>query len=396
MDHRAFSVAGVDCFVGSAGIKKTGMKDMVVLLLAEGTQVAAVFTQNQFCAAPVQLSRELLQEGKAIRALVINRGNANAGMGEKGLKDAKAIAQEVEQVFALPPKSVLSFSTGVILEPLPVDKMKDALYQLENATWDQVAESIMTTDTVPKIYGEELVLAGKKVKIAAVAKGSGMIHPNMATLLSFMATDVKIERIFLQKIIKEISSRSFNCISVDGDTSTNDSFVLIATGTAGVEIKDEKSADYDLLKEALQRGALHLAKAIVQDGEGATKFICIKVKKARSVAEAKRVGFIIARSPLVKTAFFASDANLGRILCAIGNSAIENLDIHALRVWLGDILVVEKGGRALNYEESQGIKVMAQKEITITVDLARGSEEATLYTCDLSYDYVKINAEYRT
>ncbi len=396
MDHRAFSVAGVDCFVGSAGIKKTGMKDMVVLLLAEGTQVAAVFTQNQFCAAPVQLSRELLQEGKAIRALVINRGNANAGMGEKGLKDAKAIAQEVEQVFALPPKSVLSFSTGVILEPLPVDKMKDALYQLENATWDQVAESIMTTDTVPKIYGEELVLAGKKVKIAAVAKGSGMIHPNMATLLSFMATDVKIERIFLQKIIKEISSRSFNCISVDGDTSTNDSFVLIATGTAGVEIKDEKSADYDLLKEALQRGALHLAKAIVQDGEGATKFICIKVKKARSVAEAKRVGFIIARSPLVKTAFFASDANLGRILCAIGNSAIENLDIHALRVWLGDILVVEKGGRALNYEEAQGIKVMAQKEITITVDLARGSEEATLYTCDLSYDYVKINAEYRT
>lgn len=396
MDHRAFSVAGVDCFVGSAGIKKTGMKDMVVLLLAEGTQVAAVFTQNQFCAAPVQLSRELLQEGKAIRALVINRGNANAGMGEKGLKDAKAIAQEVEQVFALPPKSVLSFSTGVILEPLPVDKMKDALYQLENATWDQVAESIMTTDTVPKIYGEELVLAGKKVKIAAVAKGSGMIHPNMATLLSFMATDVKIERIFLQKIIKEISSRSFNCISVDGDTSTNDSFVLIATGTAGVEIKDEKSADYDLLKEALQRGALHLAKAIVQDGEGATKFICIKVKKARSVAEAKRVGFIIARSPLVKTAFFASDANLGRILCVIGNSAIENLDIHALRVWLGDILVVEKGGRALNYEEAQGIKVMAQKEITITVDLARGSEEATLYTCDLSYDYVKINAEYRT
>ena len=396
MDHRAFSVAGVDCFVGSAGIKKTGMKDMVVLLLAEGTQVAAVFTQNQFCAAPVQLSRELLQEGKAIRALVINRGNANAGMGEKGLKDAKAIAQEVEQVFSLPPKSVLSFSTGVILEPLPVDKMKDALYQLENATWDQVAESIMTTDTVPKIYGEELVLAGKKVKIAAVAKGSGMIHPNMATLLSFMATDVKIERIFLQKIIKEISSRSFNCISVDGDTSTNDSFVLIATGTAGVEIKDEKSADYDLLKEALQRGALHLAKAIVQDGEGATKFICIKVKKARSVAEAKRVGFIIARSPLVKTAFFASDANLGRILCAIGNSAIENLDIHALRVWLGDILVVEKGGRALNYEEAQGIKVMAQKEITITVDLARGSEEATLYTCDLSYDYVKINAEYRT
>ncbi len=396
MDHRAFSVAGVDCFVGSAGIKKTGMKDMVVLLLAEGTQVAAVFTQNQFCAAPVQLSRELLQEGKAIRALVINRGNANAGMGEKGLKDAKAIAQEVEQVFALPPKSVLSFSTGVILEPLPVDKMKDALYQLENATWDQVAESIMTTDTVPKIYGEELVLAGKKVKIAAVAKGSGMIHPNMATLLSFMATDVKIERIFLQKIIKEISSRSFNCISVDGDTSTNDSFVLIATGTAGVEIKDEKSADYDLLKEALQRGALHLAKAIVQDGEGATKFICIKVKKARSVAEAKRVGFIIARSPLVKTAFFASDANLGRILCAIGNSAIENLDIHALRVWMGDILVVEKGGRALNYEEAQGIKVMAQKEITITVDLARGSEEATLYTCDLSYDYVKINAEYRT
>lgn len=396
MDHRAFNVAGVDCFVGSAGIKKTGMKDMVVLLLAEGTQVAAVFTQNQFCAAPVQLSRELLQEGKAIRALVINRGNANAGMGEKGLKDAKAIAQEVEQVFALPPKSVLSFSTGVILEPLPVDKMKDALYQLENATWDQVAESIMTTDTVPKIYGEELVLAGKKVKIAAVAKGSGMIHPNMATLLSFMATDVKIERIFLQKIIKEISSRSFNCISVDGDTSTNDSFVLIATGTAGVEIKDEKSADYDLLKEALQRGALHLAKAIVQDGEGATKFICIKVKKARSVAEAKRVGFIIARSPLVKTAFFASDANLGRILCAIGNSAIENLDIHALRVWLGDILVVEKGGRALNYEEAQGIKVMAQKEITITVDLARGSEEATLYTCDLSYDYVKINAEYRT
>ncbi|PZO92557.1 MAG: bifunctional ornithine acetyltransferase/N-acetylglutamate synthase, partial [Haemophilus parainfluenzae] len=264
------------------------------------------------------------------------------------------------------------------------------------ATWDQVAESIMTTDTVPKIYGEELVLAGKKVKIAAVAKGSGMIHPNMATLLSFMATDVKIERIFLQKIIKEISSRSFNCISIDGDTSTNDSFVLIATGTAGVEIKDEKSADYDLLKEALQRGALHLAKAIVQDGEGATKFICIKVKKARSVAEAKRVGFIIARSPLVKTAFFASDANLGRILCAIGNSAIENLDIHALRVWLGDILVVEKGGRALNYEEAQGIKVMAQKEITITVDLARGSEEATLYTCDLSYDYVKINAEYRT
>ena len=396
MDHRAFSVAGVDCFVGSAGIKKTGMKDMVVLLLAEGTQVAAVFTQNQFCAAPVQLSRELLQEGKAIRALVINRGNANAGMGEKGLKDAKAIAQEVEQVFALPPKSVLSFSTGVILEPLPVDKMKDALYQLENATWDQVAESIMTTDTVPKIYGEELVLAGKKVKIAAVAKGSGMIHPNMATLLSFMATDVKIERIFLQKIIKEISSRSFNCISVDGDTSTNDSFVLIATGTAGVEIKDEKSADYDLLKEALQRGALHLAKAIVQDGEGATKFICIKVKKARSVAEAKRVGFIIARSPLVKTAFFASDANLGRILCAIGNSAIENLDIHALRVWMGDILVVEKGERALNYEEAQGIKVMAQKEITITVDLARGSEEATLYTCDLSYDYVKINAEYRT
>lgn len=396
MDHRAFSVAGVDCFVGSAGIKKTGMKDMVVLLLAEGTQVAAVFTQNQFCAAPVQLSRELLQEGKAIRALVINRGNANAGMGEKGLKDAKVIAQEVEQVFALPPKSVLSFSTGVILEPLPVDKMKDALYQLENATWDQVAESIMTTDTVPKIYGEELVLAGKKVKIAAVAKGSGMIHPNMATLLSFMATDVKIERIFLQKIIKEISSRSFNCISVDGDTSTNDSFVLIATGTAGVEIKDEKSADYDLLKEALQRGALHLAKAIVQDGEGATKFICIKVKKARSVAEAKRVGFIIARSPLVKTAFFASDANLGRILCAIGNSAIENLDIHALRVWMGDILVVEKGGRALNYEEAQGIKVMAQKEITITVDLARGSEEATLYTCDLSYDYVKINAEYRT
>lgn len=383
---RTFNVEGVDCFVGSAGIKEASVNDMVVLLLVEGTQVAAVFTQNQLCAAPVQLSRELLHAGKSIRALVINRGNANAGMGEKGLKDAKAIAQEVEKVFSLPPRSVLSFSTGVILEPLPVDKMKKALYQLKSATWDQVAESIMTTDTMPKSYREELVLAGKKVKIAAVAKGSGMIHPNMATLLSFMATDVKIERTLLQKIIEEISSRSFNCISVDGDTSTNDSFALIATGMADIEIKDEKSVEYGLLKEALQRGALYLAKTIVQDGEGATKFIRIEIKRARSVAEAKQVGFSIARSPLVKTAFFASDANLGRILCAIGNSGVDKLDINNLRVWLGNVLVAEQGSRVANYEDYQGAEVMSQKEIVITVDLARGTEESTIYTCDLSYD----------
>jgi len=398
-------VAGVRLGIASAGIKKPGRRDITLLELAPGSRVAGVFTQNRFCAAPVTLCKQHLgqidQRGGDIRALVINTGNANAGTGEEGLIRAHKTCEAVARLFGIAAAQVLPFSTGVILEPLPIDKILPALpaaqADLAANHWSEAAHAIMTTDIVAKGASRQAQVGGKTVTVTGIAKGSGMIHPNMATMLGFVATDAAIAPALIQRMVKDVADVSFNCVTVDGDTSTNDSFILIATGQAGnAEISDSASADYAALKTALADVAIELAQAMARDGEGATKFMTIAVEGGRDHAECKQIAYAIARSPLVKTAFFASDPNLGRILAAIGYAGVSDLDVNALKVYLGDVLVAENGGRAASYTEAQGAEVMKEAEITVRVVLNRGPMNATVWTCDFSYDYVKINAEYRT
>lgn len=393
-------VAGVRLGIASAGIKKLGKRDLTLIELAPGAQVAGVFTQNRFCAAPVVLCKQHLSHG-SIRALVINTGNANAGTGEEGLSRARQTCEEVARLMGCVAENVLPFSTGVILEPLPIDKILPALpaaqTDLAPNHWSEAAHAIMTTDIVAKGTSRQAQVDGKAITVTGIAKGSGMIHPNMATMLGYVATDAAIAPALMQQLVKDVADVSFNCVTVDGDTSTNDSFILIATGQAGnTEISDASGTDYLALKAAVSAVSIELAQAMARDGEGATKFITVQVEGGRDHAECKQIAYAIARSPLIKTAFFASDPNLGRILAAIGYAGITDLDVNTLQVYLGDVLVAEKGGRATSYTEAQGAAVMKEADITVRVALNRGAISATVWTCDFSYDYVKINAEYRT
>ena len=391
------AIDGTQVYVGQAGVKKAGRDDLTLVVLNAANSVGAVFTQNRFCAAPVQIAKQHLAADAGIRALVINTGNANAGTGQQGRDDALAVCRAVAEQVGCAPEQVLPFSTGVILEPLPVAKITAALPTVKPVHWSDAAAAIMTTDTVPKAASRTLYIDGHKVHFTGIAKGAGMIHPNMATMLGFVATDAAIAQPVLQQMVAEVAEVSFNAISVDGDTSTNDSFVVVATGKSDLpKISAVADTNYAAVKAVLADLALELAQAIVRDGEGATKFITVAVKNARSTEEARAVGYAIARSPLVKTAFYASDPNLGRILCAIGYAGIADLDVDALQVYLGDVLVAEHGGRAAGYTEAAGQAVMAEAEITITVDLHRGEAAAHIYTCDFSKEYVAINADYRS
>ena len=395
-----FPIKGISLGIAKAHIKKPNRKDLLLVTIAEGSKVSGVFTQNAFCAAPVLLCKEHLKNTSGIRALIVNTGCANAGTGEDGLLKAKESCEAVSELLSIKPEQVLPFSTGVILESLPIDKIKnglpDTIKNLDPTHWIDAAEAIMTTDIAPKAASRKIKIQDKEVVISGVSKGSGMIHPNMATMLSFIATDASINQILLDKLLKEVTEESFNCITVDGDTSTNDSFILIATGKAEhIEINQEDQS-YKALRDAIREVAIELAQAIVRDGEGATKFITIQVESGRDDAECRKVGFTIAHSPLIKTAFFASDPNLGRILAAIGYAGVDSLDITKIQLFLGNVLVAEKGGRASSYTEAQGQEVMKHPEISMRILLNRGHAKATIWTCDFSYDYVKINADYRT
>ena len=396
-----FPVPGVRLGVAAAEIRKKNRRDLTLIALDAGCTVAGVFTQNRFCAAPVTLCKEHLHNDKGIRALVVNTGNANAGTGEEGLARARETCAAVAEQLGLAPEQVLPFSTGVILEPLPVDKIVAALpaavADLEPNHWAEAAQAIMTTDIVSKAASRKVALDGVEFAVTGIAKGSGMIHPNMATMLSFVATDAPVSCEALEAMLRHAVNKSFNCITVDGDTSTNDSCILIATGaTQAPVIMDDGDPRFASLQSAVTEVLVQLAQAIVRDGEGATKFMEVRVEGGKDEAECKQVAYAIAKSPLVKTAFFASDPNLGRILAAIGYAGIADLDVDRIRLWLGNVLVAEKGGRAAAYQEAEGARVMAAPEIAVRVDLARGNTVATVWTCDFSYDYVKINAEYRT
>lgn len=396
-DEQILAIDGVQVFVGQAGIKKPEHDDLTLIVLNGINSIGAVFTQNRFCAAPVQIAKQHLATDAGVRALVINTGNANAGTGKQGLDDAQLICDKVAQQIGCSASEVLPFSTGVILEPLPVDKIVAALPKVKVVHWPLAAAAIMTTDTVPKMASRTVYIDGHKVRFTGIAKGSGMIHPNMATMLGFVFTDAAIAQPLLQQMVAEVAATSFNAITVDGDTSTNDSFVVVATGKSQLgRIESVAGKDYLAVKTVLADLALELAQAIVRDGEGATKFITIDVRNALTEAEARQVGYAVARSPLVKTAFYASDPNLGRILCAIGYAGIADLDVAAIKVYLGEVLVAENGGRAASYTEEAGQQVMAQNEITVTIDLARAEARAKIYTCDLSREYVTINADYRS
>ena len=393
-------VSGIKLGFAEAHIRKPNRKDVLVITLAEGSHVAGVFTLNQFCAAPVLLCKTHLASDKPISALLVNTGCANAGTGENGIHRAVLTCEALAKLLNIQASQVLPFSTGVILEPLPEDKviagLPAAIANLKEDNWLNAAEAIMTTDIVAKGTSRQIQLSGKTVTITGISKGSGMIHPNMATMLGYIATDAKITKSALESIIHYAVSKSFNCITVDGDTSTNDSLILMATNQAENAEISELSADFSVLRDALTDVAVELAQAIVRDGEGATKFMTVKIEGGRDEAECRKVAYAIAHSPLIKTAFFASDPNLGRILAAIGYAGVEQLDVSALKLYLGDVLVAENGGRAAEYLEEQGSAVMKEAEILVCVDLARGNASCTVWTCDFSYDYVKINADYRS
>ena len=396
-----FPVAGVRIGVTEAGVRKANRKDLSVFLLDEGTSVAGVFTQNRYCAAPVQVSREHLATGQNIRALVINTGNANAGTGASGLAHARATCTALAQALGVDAQQVLPFSTGVIMEPLPLERivagLPAAIANAKADNWAVAAEGIMTTDTQPKAYSRRVSVGGKTVTITGISKGAGMIRPNMATMLGYLATDAAIAPALLQALVTELADGSFNRVTIDGDTSTNDSFVLIATHQAGnAPITSWDSADAQALKAALLDVARLLAQAIVRDGEGATKFITVQVDGGKTEAECRLAAYAIAHSPLVKTAFFASDPNLGRILAAVGYAGIDDLDQNKIALYLDDVHVVVDGGRNPSYQEADGQRVMKQAEITVRVDLGRGSASQTVWTCDFSHEYVTINADYRS
>ena len=392
------NIDGIQLFTARAGIKQTDRADLTLMVLSGGNTVGAVFTTNRFCAAPVHIAKSHLFDEDGVRAIIINTGNANAGTGAQGRIDAIETCAATAEQTGCKPSQVLPFSTGVILEPLPVGKITAALPKMQPADWADAARAIMTTDTVPKSASREGSVGEKHtVRATGIAKGSGMIHPNMATMLSFIATDAKVSQPVLQLMTQEIADETFNTITVDGDTSTNDSFVIIATGkNSQSEIDNIADPRYKQLKDLLGGLALELAQAIVRDGEGATKFITVRVENAKTRDEARQVAYAVAHSPLVKTAFFASDPNLGRLLAAIGYAGIADLDTDILEMYLDDVLVAENGGRAASYTEEQGQAVMAKDEITVRIKLHRGQAAATVYTCDLSHDYVSINADYRS
>lgn len=393
-------VPGLQLGYAQAGIKKPGRKDLLVLKLAPGATVAGVFTTNRFCAAPVQVSKDHLSGTQPIVALVVNTGNANAGTGEAGLANANATCAALAKLLGCEANQILPFSTGVILEPLPLEKlvagMPAAIANLNEDSWFDAAEAIMTTDTQPKAASRVVTIAGKRVTMTGISKGAGMIKPNMATMLGFMACDAKISQPVLQTLVKQAADASFNCITIDGDTSTNDSFMLMATGAGELEITDAASADYHALAEAVIGLSQELAQMIVRDGEGATKFITVRIEQGRDVEECRKIAYAIGHSPLVKTAFFASDPNLGRILAAIGYAGVNDLDVNQINLYLDDVWVAKQGGRHPDYQEHDGQRVMKQSEITVRVTLARGEAAATIWTCDLSHDYVSINADYRS
>jgi glutamate N-acetyltransferase/amino-acid N-acetyltransferase len=394
-------VAGLELGHAEAGVKKPNRKDLLVMTLAPGATVAGVFTANRFCAAPVQVCQAHLGAGHApIRALMINTGNANAGTGAAGLVDANATCAALAQLLGCAPGQILPFSTGVILEPLPVERivagLPQAIANLAADNWLPAAEAIMTTDTQPKAASRTVVINGRSVTLTGISKGSGMIRPNMATMLGFIATDAKVTQPVLEHLVKQAANASFNCITVDGDTSTNDSFMLIATGAAGVEIDAIGTPEYAALAAAVTSLSQQLAQMIVRDGEGASKFITILVEGGRDRDECRKIAYSIGHSPLVKTAFFASDPNLGRILAAIGYAGVEDLDVARLNLYLDEVWVAKNGGRNPDYQEADGQRVMRQSEITVRVTLGRGAASATVWTCDLSHEYVTINADYRS
>jgi glutamate N-acetyltransferase/amino-acid N-acetyltransferase len=394
-------VAGVSLGIAEANIKREKRKDLLVIQLSDGARVAGVFTQNRFCAAPVMVAREHLVQPDGVRALLVNTGNANAGTGEQGLRDARTCCAALAGLLGCKATQILPFSTGVIMEPLPVAKiaagLPGAVTNMRSDNWFDAAQAIMTTDIVAKAVSRQVTIDGVTIAITGIAKGSGMIHPNMATMLGYIATDAAVAQPLLHDMVSQAANRSFNCITVDGDTSTNDALMLIATGKTSLpEVKSANSHAGKELIAAISDVATCLAQAIVRDGEGATKFITVHIEGGKSEAECKQIGYAIARSPLVKTAFFASDPNLGRILAAIGYSGVDGLDVTRLRLYLDEVLVAEQGGRAASYREEDGQRVMQQSDITVRVVLNRGKANATLWTCDFSYDYVKINASYRS
>jgi glutamate N-acetyltransferase/amino-acid N-acetyltransferase len=396
-----YPISGVQIGVAEAGIRKVNRKDLTVVLIDGGASVSGVFTQNRFCAAPVQVCREHLEAKLGIRAMVINTGNANAGTGQDGLVRARSTCATLAKKLAIQTAQVLPFSTGVIMEPLPLDRIEAglaaAILDAREGNWLRAAEGIMTTDTVPKAFGAQLTIGGAVVSITGISKGAGMIRPNMATMLGFMATDACVDQSVMQQLARELAEGSFNRVTVDGDTSTNDSFVVIASNKAAhAPIKSLDGTDGRALKAAMMGVAKKLAQAIVRDGEGATKFISVKVEGGKTAGECRKVAYAIAHSPLVKTAFFASDPNLGRILAAVGYAGIDDLDQTGIDLFLDDVHVAVKGGRNPAYREQDGQRVMKQSEITVRVVLGRGTASDTVWTCDFSHEYVTINADYRS
>jgi len=390
-----FPVSGLELGVAAAGVKKTGRKDLLVIRLTPGAAIAGVFTKNRFCAAPVILAKRHLRN--QVLALIVNTGNANAGTGLDGLKRALSVCASLASSLNCKPEQILPFSTGVIMEPLPVERivagLQQAVADLRRANWASAAEAIMTTDTVSKAASRKVRLSTGEATVTGIAKGAGMIRPDMATMLAFVATDAGLARSELRRLTKRVADRSFNAITVDGDTSTNDAFITLATGQGPVA---RAGKDIKALTGAITEVAQQLAQAIVRDGEGATKFVTVRVERGRSRAECRKVAYAIAHSPLVKTAFFASDPNLGRILAAIGNAGVSDLDTAKVDLYLDDVLVAKRGGRFSGYREEQGAAAMSKPEFTVRTLLHRGRASADVWTCDLSFDYVKINAEYRT
>lgn len=392
-------VAGFRIGTTSAGVKKPGRKDLVLMELAEGASAAGVFTLNQFCAAPVRICKAHLQQGMP-SYLVINTGNANAGTGKEGYQDALDVCQAVADQADVTVGQILPFSTGVIGEKLPKERIIAAIPAAFDALadngWLEAASGIMTTDTRPKAYSMQLEYQGQVITLTGISKGAGMIKPNMATMLAYIATDAKVEPALLQSLLSRAADQSFNRITIDGDTSTNDSCILVATGASGVEVSEDNAELLAQFSEAVDKTLLELAQAIIRDGEGATKFVTISVELAASSAEALKTAYAVAHSPLVKTALFASDPNWGRILAAVGYAGIDNLDVDTLQIWLGEACIVENGGRAASYTEAAGQAVMSREEITIRIILNRGDQQETVWTTDLSKDYVAINADYRS
>lgn len=394
-------IAGVRIGVAEAGVRKANRKDLTVFLLDEGASVAGVFTQNRFCAAPVQISRDHLASGQPIRAMLINTGNANAGTGGDGLARARATCVALARQLSVAPEQILPFSTGVIMEPLPNDRIEAglpaAIADAQPGHWARAAEGIMTTDTLPKAFSAQVKVGGATVSITGISKGAGMIRPNMATMLGFMATDACVAPAVMQQLARELADGSFNRVTIDGDTSTNDSFVVVATNKAThAPITSLASAEGQALKAAMLAVSQKLAQAIVRDGEGATKFITVQVEGGKTGEECRKVAYAIAHSPLVKTAFYASDPNLGRILAAVGYAGIDDLDQTGIDLYLDDVHVAIQGGRNPAYREEDGQRVMKQSEITVRVLLGRGEASDTVWTCDFSHEYVTINADYRS